>query len=501
MGELILAGFENSLTLSNLAFMMAGTCLGIVIGTLPGLSATTGMAILLPLTFGMSVDAGLVVLAGIYCGALYGGSISAVLIGIPGTAAALPTTFEGFPMARDGRASEALLYALYASVFGGLVSSLALLFLTPFIAGWALAFGPPEIFALCVCGVSIVVFLVGRDPVKGLVMVVLGFVVSSVGADPAEGVPRMTFGNYRFIGGVEFVPVILGTLALPRIFEMAERFRGDARDYFRRASARRWFLDPLDIARRWVLLVKSSLLGVVIGIAPAAGPTIAALVSYNEARRVSADRATFGTGNPEGVVASEAANNGATGGSLIPTFALGIPGCPAAAMLMAALIMKGVQPGPDLLRTNADVLYTFFAGFILVNLFILLVGHVFVQVGHAIVRTPIEALAPVLVVVAVIGAFSTENDMYGVWVMLVFGVAAYGLGKLDYPMAPFILAFILGPIIEANFWSSYLLAYESYLVFFQRPLSLALLVVAALTMLGPLLIGRRRRDPRSPPPD
>lgn len=490
MWTLIVTGLENSLEISNLSFMLLGTLLGIVMGALPGLSATTGMALLLPLTFGMEVGGGLLMLAGIYCGALYGGSISAVLIGIPGTAAALPTTFEGFPMARSGRASEALLYALYASVFGGLISSLVMLFLTPVIAIWALKFGPPEIFALCLCGISIVAFLVGKDPVKGLIMAVLGFVVSTVGADPAEGVMRMTFGNYRFIGGLDFVPVILGTLALPRIFEMVERFRGSSHTFFKTAETRYYFLNPLMLLRRWFLFLKSAIIGVVIGIAPAAGPTIAALISYNEARRVSDDPDSFGSGNPEGVIASEAANNGATGGSLIPTFALGIPGCPAAAMLMAALIMKGVQPGPALLQNNAEILYTFFIGFILVNLLILIVGHFFVQIGHSIIRAPIEVIAPVLFTVSLIGAFSTENDMFNVYVMLAFGVVAYVLGKYQYPMAPFILAFILGPLMEANFWSSYHLAYGDYFIFFKRPLSLVLMAIAVLTILWPTLIAQ-----------
>lgn len=493
MWSLIVTGLEHSLELSNMGFMLLGTLLGIVMGALPGLSATTGMALLLPLTFGMNVSGGLLMLAGIYCGALYGGSVSAVLIGIPGTAAALPTTFEGFPMARSGRASEALLYALYASVFGGLVSSLVLLFLTPVVAQWALKFGPPEIFSLCVCGISIVAFLVGKDPVKGLIMATLGFVVSTVGADPSEGVARMTFDNYRFIGGIEFVPVILGTLALPRIFEMVERYRGASHDYFETAEARRYFLRPIELLRRWFLFLKSAVIGVMIGIAPAAGPTIAALVSYNEARRVSKHPETFGSGNPEGVIASEAANNGATGGSLIPTFALGIPGCPAAAMLMAALIMKGVQPGPALLQNNAEIIYTFFIGFILVNVLILLVGHVFVQIGHSIIRAPIEVLAPVLFIVSLIGAFSTDNDMFNVYVMLVFGMVAYILGKFRYPMAPFILAFILGPIMEANFWSSYLLSYGDYFIFFKRPVSLVLLGIGVFTMAWPKIVGRFKR--------
>jgi putative tricarboxylic transport membrane protein len=497
MWSLILSGLEHCLELSNLGFMLLGTMLGVVMGALPGLSATTGMALLLPLTFGMDVGGGLLMLAGIYCGALYGGSISAILIGIPGTAAALPTTFEGYPMARSGRASEALLYALYASVFGGLVSSMVLLFLTPVVAEWALEFGPPEIFALCVCGISIVAFLVGKDPVKGLIMAVVGFIVSTVGADPAEGVMRMTFGNYRFIGGMQFVPVILGTLALPRIFEMVERFGGDSQTFFAHSARRFYYLNPLTLFKRWFLFLRSAVIGVVIGIAPAAGPTIAALVSYNEARRVSDSPETYGSGNPEGVIASEAANNGATGGSLIPTFALGIPGCPAAAMLMAALIMKGVQPGPALLQNNADILYTFFIGFILVNLLILLVGHGFVQIGHSIIRTPIEVLAPVLFTVSLIGAFSAENDMFNVYIMLIFGIAAYFLGKFDYPMAPFILAFILGPIMEANFWASFHLSYGDYFIFFKRPLSLLLMAVAVFTVLWPMVIARFRKRPES----
>ncbi|MBN1333009.1 MAG: tripartite tricarboxylate transporter permease [Synergistales bacterium] len=491
---MVLLGIQNCFHLPNLFFMVGGTSLGVIVGALPGLSATTGMVLLLPLTYGLPIQAGLLMLAGVYCGALYGGSISAVLIGIPGTAAALATTFDGFPMTRQGKASEALLYALYASAFGGVISAFVLMFLTPVIAKWALKFGPPEIFALGLWGMTVVSSIVGQDIVKGLVMAILGLLVSTVGADPMEGYSRMTFGNFYLIGGFSFVPMVLGALAVPRVFDMAEKLNARGKEYFSSSGTRKFFLKPREILHYWVLLIKSAIIGVVVGIAPAAGPTIASFLSYNEAKRVSADPSSFGNGNREGVIASETANNGATGGSLVLALSIGIPGSAAAAILLGAVIMKGIQPGPMLLENNPETAFTFFAGFLFVNILVFILGHFFIQIGFSIIKMPIKILAPVIFVTCVLGAFSAENDIFNVYVMVIVGILAYLLGKMQFPMPPFILALILGPIMEANFWASYLISYGDYLIFFKRPLSMIFMIIAILTLLTPLLVKKKKRS-------
>ena len=488
---LLLDGFGKCFALPNILAMLGGTCLGIVIGALPGLSGTTGMALLLPITFGFSAQASLLTLAGIFCGAVYGGSISAILVGIPGTAAALPTTFDGFPMAKKGKTSEALLYALYASVFGGVASSLVLMFLTPFIAFWALKFGAPEIFGLTLWGMSVVSGVMGKDVIKGLISGVLGLLVSTVGADPVSGYNRLTFDSYYLAGGFEFVPLVLGALAVPRVFEMIEKIRQE-KVYYKTATTRRWFLTIKEILKHWVILFKSATIGVIVGIAPAAGPTIAAFLGYNEAKRSSRNPALFGTGIPEGITSCEASNNAATGGSLVLALSLGIPGCAASAVFIGALIMKGVQPGPNLLQNNAETLYTFFTGFLLINLLILIVGHFFVQIGFSIIRTPLKILAPTIFLFCVVGAFSSQNDMFNVYVMVVSGLIAYILNKLNFEMAPFLLALILGPIMEANFWVSLRISYNDYFIFFKRPLSLIIMIMAIFTLMAPVFISRKK---------
>ncbi len=497
--QLVSIGLQHCFVPMNFLFMLFGASLGIVVGALPGLSATTGMVLLLPLTYGLPVEAGMLMLAGVYCGALYGGSISAILMGIPGTAAALPTTFDGYPMAKKGKASEALLLGLYGSSFGGLASSLVLLTLTPFIAKWALKFGPPEIFALGLWGMAVVSSIVGKDPLKGIFMALLGLFISTVGADPLEGYNRLTFDNYYLIGGFGFVPVVLGTLAMPRVFEMIDEIytTGSGENFFSGSGKRKFFLYPFEILKHWLTLLKSALIGVIIGIAPAAGPTIAAMISYNEAKRACANPDEFGQGHPDGVVAAETANNAATGGSLVLAFSIGIPGSAAAAILLGALIMKGIQPGPMLMRNNPETIFTFFVGFAMVNILVFFIGHFFVQIAYSILRIPVQILAPLILVICFLGAFASENSMFNVYVMLAVGIVAYVLGKMSFPMPPLILALILGPLIEANYWTSILISYGDYFVFFKRPLSAIFMAVALLTFLWPWISALRGKKAKS----
>jgi putative tricarboxylic transport membrane protein len=468
--------------------MIAGTSMGIVIGALPGMSATTGMALLLPVTFSISVECGLLMLAGVYCGAVYGGSISAILVGIPGTAASIPTAFDGFPMAKDGRAREALLYALYGSAIGGTLSALVLMFLTPVIARFAMKFGPPEMFAVGIWGMFMVSSVVGKDVVKGLIMAMIGLIVSTVGADPVNGVPRMTFDNVNFIGGIEFVSLVLGTLALPRVLEMVETLRTE-KVFYKALVSRKWYLMPNEIFRHWASIVRSAVIGLIVGIAPAAGPTIASVIGYNESKRSSKYPEKFGTGIPDGVVASETANNASTGGDMVLTLALGVPGSAACAVFIGALIMKGLQPGPQLMRNNPVPVFTFFAGFLLVNILFFIIGHLFIQLGGQVVRTPLQILAPCILVFCVLGAYASSNSLLNVNIMLISGLAAYVMGKMRFPMPPFILGLILGPLIEANFWASLLISYNDYFVFFKRPLAAGFMILAIMTLIAPTVYG------------
>lgn len=490
--SLILDGLLNSLTLYNILMMLIGLALGVFFGALPGLSATTGMALLLPITFGLPLEGSLLMLGAVYAGALYGGNISAILLGIPGTAAALPTTFDGFPMTRQGRSKEALLYGLYASAFGGLVSAFILLFLTPVIGKFALKFGAPEILALALWGLSTVSGVTGKNVLKGLIVAVIGLIVSSIGTSPVGGYNRFVFGVPHLLAGLGLVPLVLGTMALPRVFEVFDQMKKQD-EYFLKSNVRKWFLKPVELIQYWVTFVKSAIIGAIIGIAPAAGPSIASIMSYNESKRSSKNPESYGKGNPEGVVASETANSASVGGDLVLTLSVGVPGSAACAVMLGALIMKGIQPGPLLLKNSPVSAYTFFMGFIIVNLLIFLVGHLYVQMGSYILKTPLGVLGPAISVICSIGAYTDTNDLFGVQVMIIAGVIAYLLIKLDFPIAPFLLAIILGPLIEANFWTAYYMTGGDLWSFFKRPVFDAILILSVLTFALPVLLQKRKR--------
>lgn len=479
-------GFLNAFSLEAILAMALGVVLGSIFGAMPGLSATTGMALMLPICFKLDVTVGLLMLAGIYCGALYGGSISAILLGIPGTAAALPTTFDGYPLTRKGHAHRALLAGLYGSAIGGIFSAIVLMFLTPSIAAVAIEFGAPEMFALGIWGISMTTSVTGGDPIKGMFMAVLGLLVGMVGAAPATGQFRFTFGSMYMISGFALVPLLLGCLALPGVFSMIESF-GHNTAFFAEDKERKFFFKPMEVLRHIKTIVRSAVVGCLVGIAPAAGPTIAAMVCYNMAKSDSDHPETYGEGEEDGVWASETANNAATGGSLVFALALGIPGSAAASVLMSALIMRGIQPGPNLLTNSGELVYTFFAGFLIVNILVWIFGHFFVQAGSKIIKTPLKLLAPAIIVLCVIGSYSNSNNMFGVYCMFAVCVVSYFLSAMKFPMSPFLLALILSSIIESNFWTAYSMTFGNLLRMLERPQFILLMVIALLTFCFPLL--------------
>lgn len=490
MFDLFVAGFTALLSWKALFAMVCGVSLGIVFGALPGLSATTGMALLLPVTYSVDVSTALLLMGGIFAGALYGGSMSAVLLGIPGTAAALPTTFDGFPMCRQGRGSEALLAGLYGSSIGGIASALVLLFLTPLIASVAIKFGTAEMFLLGVWGLSMVTSVLGGDIVKGLFMGVIGLLLGLVGPDPVFGIGRLTFGQISLFGGFPIVPVILGCLALPRAYEMIENFHHEGA-FFVPQKLNTKYLKIKEIVTHRVLILRSLIIGVVVGIAPAAGPAIAAMISYNMAVKNSKHPETFGKGNVEGVWASETANNACTGGDLVLTLALGIPGSAAAAVLMSTLTIKGIQPGPLLMTSSSELVYTFFAGFLVVNFLIFFIGHGFIHVGKYVLKTPVQLLAPAIILVCVIGAYS-DSYTVGLLQTFVISIITYFLGKLKFSMAPLLLGLILVDMMEKNFWSYYSISQGNLLSAFQRPMFLGLLALVAISFAAPPIISYYR---------
>lgn len=480
-------GLQNVFQWQNLLAMILGTAVGIVIGALPGFTATMGMAMLVPLTFGMSPETSLLLLSGVYAGAIYGGGITAVLVNIPGTPASMPTTFDGYPMAKKGEGARALGAITTAAALGGLASAVLLLVATPPLAALALRFGPPELFSLALFGLSVTSSMIGGNVLKGLIVAGLGLLLSTIGMDPIEGYPRFTFGLPSLMGGIELVPLLIGVFALPQVLEMAERQGTIARA---EKVVGRVFLSFKEIKSLAGTLVRSSIIGMIIGIVPAAGPETATFISYDYAKRWSRNKEEFGKGTIEGVVASECAGNASTGGDIVPTITLGVPGSGAAAIYLGALYIQGLRPGPELFTRNAGVVYTMFVGFFLINIIMYFLGLGFSRIASNVVRMPSNILAPLVAVLSVVGSYADGSSLSNVWVMLIGGTIAYLMQKVGFSAVPIVISLILGPMAEANWDRSLLMSYGNLLIFITRPISLTLLVLSVFTLAAPLF-GRK----------
>ncbi len=461
-------------------FLVIGVTGGIVIGALPGLTATMGVAVLLPFTFGMEATRALVMLCGIYIGAIYGGSISAILLKTPGTPAAAATVLDGYELARKGEAAKALSVSAIASFVGGMVSTVMLITISPVLASFALRFGAPEYFALAVFGLSIIASISGKSPVKGLLAGMFGLLISTVGLDPVTSYPRFTFGQINLYNGFAIIPVLIGLFALAEAFVQMERI-------FEKAQAidtrfKHGMVSLKETISLLPLMIKSALIGTFIGAIPGAGADIAAFVTYNEARRSSKRGNEFGTGCIEGVAAPEAGNNGVTGGAMVPLLTLGVPGDAVTAILLGALIIQGLQPGPLLFTKNADIVYGLFSSLLVGNVLMLLFGLLGVRLFCRVVELPKRIIIPVIVTLSIVGAYSMNNSIFDVWVCIGFGIIGYIMQKVDMPSSPIILAVILGPMAESNLRRAVLMYQGSYSFLWTRPIGVVFLALAALSL-------------------
>ena len=461
-------------------FLVIGVTGGIVIGALPGLTATMGVAVLLPFTFGMEATRALVMLCGIYIGAIYGGSISAILLKTPGTPAAAATVLDGYELARKGEAAKALSVSAIASFVGGMVSTVMLITISPVLASFALRFGAPEYFALAVFGLSIIASISGKSPVKGLLAGMFGLLISTVGLDPVTSYPRFTFGQINLYNGFAIIPVLIGLFALAEAFVQMEKI-------FEKAQAidtrfKHGMVSLKETISLLPLMIKSALIGTFIGAIPGAGADIAAFVTYNEARRSSKRGNEFGTGCIEGVAAPEAGNNGVTGGAMVPLLTLGVPGDAVTAILLGALIIQGLQPGPLLFTKNADIVYGLFSSLLVGNVLMLLFGLLGVRLFCRVVELPKRIIIPVIVTLSIVGAYSMNNSIFDVWVCIGFGIIGYIMQKVDMPSSPIILAVILGPMAESNLRRAVLMYQGSYSFLWTRPIGVVFLVLAALSL-------------------
>ena len=493
----LLIGFQAALTWWNIGFMVIGVLLGIVVGVLPGLGGPNGVAILLPLTFGMDPLSAIILLSSIYWGALFGGAITSILFNIPGEAWSVATTFDGYPMAQQGRAGEALTAAFTASFIGALSGILLITLVAPLVAKFALRFGPAEFFAVYFLTFASFVGMGKENKSKIIVVLALGFVLASVGLDQISADLRLTFGVDELMRGFNFLVVVIGLFGVSEILLTIEdglEFKGKRADIDLQVVLRTWAKLP----RYWLSLLRSCVVGVWMGVTPG-GAIAASFMGYGIAKRFSKNGANFGKGELEGVLAPEVAAHGAGTAALLPMLALGIPGSATAAVLLGGLMIWGLQPGPMLFIEQKEFVWGLIASMYLGNIAGLIIVLATVPVFAAIMRVPFGIVAPLILVVCAIGAYTVGSSIFDIWLMLAFGVVGYVFKKLDYPLAPLVLALVLGDRAEVSFRQAMLGSEGSMSIFWANGLVATLVALAlALLLWGPVSAGLARlRRPKT----
>ena len=482
-----LALFAN---LDNIIALAGGVAIGVLIGAIPGMTSTMGVALTLPFTFTLPPVTGILLLLGVYKGGVYGGSIPAILVKAPGTPAASCTILDGYPLARKGEAGRALDIALYASCFADLVSNLALIVFAGALAMLAQRFGPPEYFTLIAFSLTIIAGVSGERLSKGLISACLGLILATVGLDLVYGTNRFVFDSPDLMAGLSFIPLLIGLFALPEIIDY----------YAHSASGDETVIDPgksraswLDFKRSFKSICRGSAIGVVMGAIPGIGGAPSAYMSYSEAKRTSPNRENFGKGEVEGVAAAEAGNNGVAGATMIPLLALGIPGDVNTAVILGAFMIHGLRPGPLLFQQNIDLIYALFMGIALSSVFLFVIGKAAIRVFRRIASIPYSVLFPIVLVLCIFGAYAINHSFFDILVMMVMGVVGFIMLRFDIPSAPFLIAFILGPMLEDNFRQSLLLSRGSLDIFVRNEITWCFW---GLTLLSIFFIVRRnwRRD-------
>lgn len=491
-----LAGLSILLDPTILAVILSGTVIGVIVGALPGLSGSTTTALLLPLTIGMGPTASIAFLGAIYCGANFGGSITAILINTPGDPSASATAFDGYPMALRGEAGRALGMSAVASAVGGIFSVVVMIVAAPLLARAAYNFGPPEYFALALFGLSMLAAVGGEAGLRNLIAGGLGVLLATVGTDLTTGVARFTFGIPELSDGLNLVAVLTGLFAMSEFLERASQL------HVRSERAPLGVVrlpDLADLRSCSKAIGLSSVLGTFIGILPALGATTAAVLAYNETKRWSSRPQDFGKGAIEGVAGPEAANNAAVGGSMVPTLALGIPGSATSAIILAGLIVQGVRPGPHLFTEQPVLLYAVFASMLAANLIYLILGFAAAKVFARITLIPDALLWPAVFVFAVIGAYGQNQSMVDVWTMLLFGVIGFAFRRFGFSPIPLVMGLVLGRMVEETLKQSLLIFDQNPFLFFSRPIVVALFVVTLASIFGPMLFRMRGRHHRTAP--
>ncbi len=479
----LIAGFEVCLQPLNFLMILLGTFLGVFAGALPGISGAIITALLLPVTFFLDSTPALLMLVAIYCGGLFGGSITAILWGIPGASPASATVFDGFPLTQKGQAGKALTVAMLASALGGLLSAVIMILLAPPLANVSLAFGPAEYFSLVVFALAIVGTFVADSPVKGTIMILFGLLLTTVGRDGMSGVDRLTFGIPALSSELELIPLMMGLFAISEAvqFLLTRVKRFDLKGVsgtWAKALSRKELIELIPT------LIRGTLIGTGVGILPAAGGTMAAFLAYGVEKRVHPD---VGTGVLRGVAAPESANNASSGGAMVPTVALGIPGSEGTALLLVGLTLHGLQAGPLLFMTQTRLVFSLFAGMLLANVLMVVVGFFLARGFAAMLALPLEIVYGVVVGLSLVGAYAVRNNFLDVWVALVAGVLGVVLKRFKWPVAPLVVGIVLGELLETSFRRALLVSRNGYAIFLTRPISAAFMILTVVVYLLPAI--------------
>ena len=491
----LLEGFAVALQPMNLLYLFIGVVLGTLIGVLPGIGPTTGIALLIPVSYGLNPISAIILMSGVYYGAMYGGSTTAILINTPGEASSVMTAVDGYQMARKGRAGAALAVSALGSFLAGTLGVLALSLLAPPMADFAIRFGPPEYFAVMIFSLSAVVYLAGRSLGRSLVSIVLGLMLATVGTDTQSGVPRFVFGMADLLDGVEFLVVVVGLFAIGEVFTGVEELRKGNLE--RMSISGPLWLTGSELRRSLAPILRGGLIGFVIGVLPGAGATVAGILSYTVEKMVSRTKHLFGQGAIEGVAGPEASNNACMSGSMVPLLTLGIPGSGTTAVLLGAFLMFGIRPGPFLFTEQPQLVWGVIASMYIGNVMLLILNLPLVGIFVRFLDIPIRVLLPLILAISLAGVYALNTDVTDLYWAIGFGLLGYGMRKLGIPLAPMVLTLVLGRLAEQSFRQTMAMTDGDPTILVARPISLVLLVLAALVIVSPLVaksLNRARRQ-------
>lgn len=477
-------------TVENILMINIGLAAGVLIGAMPGLSVSFAVTMMLTMTYHMDTLPAMFLMLGSYCGGMYGGSITAILINTPGTANAVCTALDGYPLARQGRAGEAMRAALLGSTIGGLVSAFALMYFAPQLAKIIMKIGSAEYFSLCVFGLVAAISLECKsmnDLFKGMLSAAFGLLLSCVGADPVFGTNRFSFGSYYMMSGIKVVSSMLGAYAMCQVLVNSREVISKGDESLKVPPVEGFNMKLKDFFIHWKTIIKSALIGTFIGAVPGCGGETSAMLAYNEAKRVSKHPDEFGKGSIEGVIAAETANNATTGGAMIPMLTLGVPGDAIMAILLSALTMQGITPGASLFSSGSFWVYAIMGGLIVINIFMLVQGLVFAKGFTQVTRVPMSLMTPCIVILCVMGSFAINNNIFECFVMAAFGLIGYFMKRYEFPITPLCIALVLGGIAERNLRRSLILSKGSWAIFVTRPVSLLIVLLSVAILLLPII--------------